>query len=222
MTDGLPEPDVVKGLVKSIPPEAWIRLVDTACTIFEKIVSPITESTSGMGRWLKARFDRLTETEKILAASALEKAVRKIRAQQLSCVPIENPRTLVEAVEGASKETSPDLHELWANLLAQEMSGGTIHPEIPRILSRITTEDAKLLSKIYDSTKNIEHSAHRRLGTRPLIEFGDISTVNHGVLESQNLIYFENEIWHITVLGREFIEAVSSSNQESKNERLNR
>lgn len=47
--------------MRAIPPSAWQQMVDTACDTFEKTLSPITETADGIGRLIKAKFDRLID-----------------------------------------------------------------------------------------------------------------------------------------------------------------
>ena len=47
-------------LATAIPDEVYCQTSDTINTSFEKLVSPITEFTSGLGRLIKQKFDKKT------------------------------------------------------------------------------------------------------------------------------------------------------------------
>lgn len=65
-------------LASAIPDPAWQKLVDTACNTFSAIVLPLTATTEGLGRLVEAKFDRLTDIEKVFAADAVQKAQAKV------------------------------------------------------------------------------------------------------------------------------------------------
>lgn len=221
-TDDLPDANIVRDIAKSIPESAWLRIVQTACDIFEQCVSPVTELTSGIGRLIKARFDRLSGIEKVLAAHAIQMAEKKLNAVEVESRVIEDPKTLLEAISGVASETHAELHELWANLLAQELSTGAVHPEIPRILTRLTPADAILLMEINKTTANSWVWRSMMSGARSDPGRSYIGhllrpkpTVCHAVLEALNLINKDGNGWTITVLGKAFIAAVTEPGSES-------
>lgn len=217
----LQEAQLVAEITKVIPEAAWRRIVETACTTFDDCMAPLTNLTSGVGRLIKARFDRLTDIEKVLATHAIEEAKRRLDEEHLSTKPIENPKTVLESIAGVSSETSIELHALWANLLAKEMATGSVHPEIPRVLSRMTPEDARLLADISTKARSVSRlisftlSAQRR-SPSPIDfifqqHFRKSIRVNHGVLEGLNLIREDSGSWRVTVFGEAFIAVVSDS-----------
>ena len=214
MSESLPELTLVREIAQAMPESAWQRLVDTACTFFEDCVAPLTETTSGIGRLIRAKFERLEAVEKVIAAQTIQEAKRGLEEHSIPLKPIQNPKTLLETIAGASSETSVELHDLWVNLLAQEISSGTVHPEIPRVLSRLTSDDARLLSSIHRETNDVMRAVRRSMRSqippsRISYLFRPKPTVNHGVLEELNLIRNDNGAWEITPFGESFIEAVS-------------
>ena len=121
-------------IAKAIPAKAWSRLVETACTTFEQCLAPITSTNSGIGRLIQAKFDRLADVEKVLAADVLLRATQ--RATSAAKHPSSSMKSsiVVAVLEHAGSETDVNLRELWANLLAQEITSGDVHPEVVRIL----------------------------------------------------------------------------------------
>ena len=130
--------------MKAIPPGAWKRLVDTACNIVESTIAPITETAAGLGKLIEAKFNRLVEVEKVLAGQAISSAKQKAKASgKKQSVP--RPQILLQVIEHTASEADSGVRELWSNLLANEMIGVSVHPEIGRVLARLSSEDAQLL-----------------------------------------------------------------------------
>jgi hypothetical protein len=121
--------------MKAIPATAWQRLVDTACDTFESLIAPVTESAAGVGRLVQAKFDKLVDVEKVLAAEAVATASKKAKATGRKT---QAPRAqiLLQVIEHASQEADIGVRELWSNLLAHEMLSNGVHPEIGRVLGR--------------------------------------------------------------------------------------
>jgi len=60
-------------------------------------------------------------------------------------------KTLLPILENASLEDDEDLHDRWANLLANAtMPEGTTHPSFVQVLEGLTSPEAKFLSAIFD------------------------------------------------------------------------
>lgn len=203
--------------MKAVPPEAWQRIVETACSTFDKVLSPITETSYGIGRLIQAKFDRLIEAEKVMAMESISAA--KMKAVQTGR-PANTPRPqiLMQAVENASSEVDGGVRELWSNLLAQEMLTQHVHPEIGRVLSRLSLEDAQLLVKIseYKPTKATRlYSEAIKLALSvapfdiPLTLNSDSNTFNHAHLQNLGLIKLCDGKWELTIFGEGFIEAVT-------------
>lgn len=51
-------------IAKAIPPKVYERSATTLLTAFQQITAPITETTSGLGRYLRQKFDNMVEAEK--------------------------------------------------------------------------------------------------------------------------------------------------------------
>ncbi|NEQ68397.1 MAG: DUF4393 domain-containing protein [Symploca sp. SIO1B1] len=207
--------------MKAIPPSAWQQMVDTACTTVEKVLSPITETAHGIGRLIKAKFDRLIEVEQVMAAESIASAQRKV---QESGQPIKMPRPqiLLQVIENTSSEVDCGVRELWSNLLAQEMITQSIHPEIGRILSRLSFEDAQLLVAITEAKPNKWTQMFSETVTLALTAAFAIhlnyepQTFNHAHLQNLGLIERHEGKWKLTILGEGFIKAVTDPSIRSK------
>jgi hypothetical protein len=136
-------------IAKAIPPKVYEQTTKTLLTTFQQLTAPITETTGGLGRYLKQKFDNMVDAEKAIATYTVEKALAraksKLDAEHKSLLPPPSTKTFVRSIEEAAKETDPLLHEMWANLIASQLSSGTCHPHFVEILSHFTPEEAKLL-----------------------------------------------------------------------------
>jgi hypothetical protein len=106
-------------LGKAIPQKVWNQLVDTACTTFREVIAPFTSTTSGVGRLISAKFDRLVDAEKVLAADNLAKAQEKVAKSRRAPSDKPKPSIIIAAIESSGTQTDGLLRELWASLLHQ-------------------------------------------------------------------------------------------------------
>jgi hypothetical protein len=224
-------------LARAIPGKAWQELVHTACETFTKLLSPVTETTGGVGRLIQAKFDRLVDAEKVLAADVLVSASHKAQvARALPPDPID-PTTrgkktkkekvqrqvqapvVITAIEEAGVQSDPTLRELWSNLLAQEITTGQVHPEFPAILKRLSAEEAILLARIAENTDNVSSRIMAYISGMN-VSLGPVGasisafvrgdhTFEHEHLRMLALIRKEGSVWFLTILGKAFVEAVS-------------
>ena len=96
---------------------------------FANAIAPFTATTSGIGRLIEAKFDRLVEAEKVLAAENVAKTAAKVARSRRLPSGKAKARIVVAAIEASGRETDPVMRELWSNLLAQEeITDGTVHP----------------------------------------------------------------------------------------------
>lgn len=208
--------------MQAIPPSAWQRMVDTACTTVEKTLAPITETAHGIGRLIKAKFDGLVDIQQVLAAESIASAKKKA---ENSGRELKNPRPqiLLQVIEQAANETDGGIRELWSNLLAQEMITQNVHPEITRVLSRISSEDAQLLVNITEEKPSkisqlFADAVRAALGSMAFgisVSFkSEQSTFNHAHLRNLGLISKQDGRWGLTVLGEGFIQAVTDPSFE--------
>jgi hypothetical protein len=132
-------------LAKAIPPKVYERTAATLLQTFQQVTAPITATTEGLGRYLRQKFDNMVDAEKAIAVYTLEQAVDRVRARGAAFRPPGHPKTFVRTIEEASKETDPLLHEMWANLLASQISTDASHPHFVQALSHLSATDARLL-----------------------------------------------------------------------------
>jgi hypothetical protein len=87
------------------------------------------------------------------------------------------PKTLLPILENASLEDDEDLHDRWANLLANAAHRGTIPPAFPEILRQLTGNEAQLLDTFYDyiMTHQIPPAAHAENSLRGFPDFRQIT-----------------------------------------------
>ncbi|WP_221249861.1 Abi-alpha family protein [Desulfuromonas versatilis] len=210
--------DGVGKLAKAIPQKAWVQIVDTACTTFKDCISPITSTASGLGRLIDAKFERLVESEKIIVSQHFKKANEKVKNTKKTVENKPKINILINVIECSSYETDEIIKELWANLIAQEIIGGSVHPDFINILKRMDAKDAKRLAKIAEesSDKSIKEQATLFIKSIKLavagIEFSIPDeptdfTAEH--LSNLNLIQKTSGKWVLTNTGRAFIEAAS-------------
>ena len=61
------------------------------------------------------------------------------------------PKILLPLIEQASLEDDEDLTKKWMGLLASSVTGNSIHPSYPRILSELVQSEAKIIDCLYSS-----------------------------------------------------------------------
>lgn len=217
-------------LAQAIPASAWSEIVHTACDSFSKFLAPIIETTSGIGRLIGAKFDRFVDAEKVLAADLAMKASQKARGRRSRSKQSVQASIILVALEHGATQTDQTLRELWANLLAQELVTGGVHPEFPTILSKLSAKEALILAQIAQSYK-VElsvsvGSGFMRAFFSPLILalaevsmrdlIGKTHEFEHEHLRLLNLIERRDGTWRLTLIGKAFIGAVSDPSFRSK------
>lgn len=204
-------------LAKAIPASSWNRLVKTACDTFTQLLAPITSTTSGLGRLIQAKFDGMVDAQKVLAADAVRKAKDKV--EKTGRNPKGKPKAvvLVKAIENASNETDENVREIWANLIANEILDNQVHPEFPRILERLSSNDAITLAEIAESNrKDSVKKATRAFVYRLHIMGVSFSALveeetdfSREYLRNLNLTKKSSGQWRLTLIGEEFLKAVA-------------
>lgn len=218
----------VAELAKSIPDSAWNRMVKSACDAFDKSLAPLTELTSGIGRLIKAKFDNLLDEEKVLVGETFVKAEQKITDSGKEMKGNHNLNIVLQVVQESCKQTDEKLRDLWANLLANELTDGGVHPEIVSILKRISSEDARVLLKVSENTpkminqKLMETFSQAFLGVaNNRVLFGyKKDSFSEKLLEQLGLIKKDTNVWKLTEIGIGFIDIVSGlSNPDTEVEK---
>lgn len=207
-------------LAEAVPDQVWTSAVDTACSTFKQLIAPITATTSGTGRLIEAKFDRLVDAEKVIASQTLSLATEK--ASRSSRKRKNKPKSsiILKVIEDSSNEVDVTLRELWENLVANEFVDGSVHPEFVRILSRLSAVDAQRLIGIAQES---EQKLPIKLGLEILsllsasisLSGGEPTTFIDVHLSNLNLIKNSDGIWKLTVTGRAFLEAVSDPSIET-------
>lgn len=132
---------------EAIPKEVYIEASRGLIDTFSKIVAPITETTSGIGRYIRQKFDNMVEVEKALAAFTIQNAVEKAKRSGNILIP-KHTKSFITSFEEASKETNPILHEMWENIIANQITDSNFHPRYVNILSTLSADEANLLMQL--------------------------------------------------------------------------
>ena len=144
-------------VAKAIPSEVYTQSTTYVIETFNKITAPITETTSGFGRYIKQKFDTMVEAEKALATytvqNAINKAEEKANKSGKALITPVHPKSFIKSLEEASKETDPTLHEMWENLLADQLTNKNFHPHFVEILPHFSPMEAKLLLSLNPKDK---------------------------------------------------------------------
>jgi len=95
----------------------------------------------------------MVDAQKVLAADAVRRANKKVR--KTSRKPKGSPKSsiLIKAIDNASNESDKNIRDFWANLIADEIFDNQVHPEFPRILEKLSSNDAATLAEIAKKTK---------------------------------------------------------------------
>ena len=204
-------------LAKAIPPSSWDKIVKTACDTFTSIIAPITATTTGLGRLIQAKFDGMVDAQKVLAADAVRRANEKVRNS--SRKPKGNPKSsiLIKAIDNASNESDVNIREIWANLIANEILDNQVHPEFPRILERLSPNDAATLAEIAEESKKESIKKATRaivysleiMGVRFSTLLEEATDFSREHLRNLNLIKKVSGQWRLTFIGEEFLKAVA-------------
>jgi hypothetical protein len=139
-------------IAKAIPPKVYELTATTLVTTFQALTAPITETTSGLGRYLRQKFDNMVDAEKAIATYTVEQAVirarRRLATTGRELLPPPSSKTFVRSIEEASKETDPLLHEMWVNLITSQITSDKCHPHFVEILSHFSPAEARLLAEL--------------------------------------------------------------------------
>lgn len=221
-------------VAKAIPAKVYERSAATLLTVFEQLTAPLTETTSGLGRYLRQKFDNMVEAEKAIATYTVEKAVAraqsKVNKTGHSLHGPRHPKSFVKAIEEASKETDPLLHEMWANLLVSQLTDDKCHPHFIEILPHFSPAEARLLTSLIPESElgetkggyfmyRYDNFAYwvRKSGdeAKPWTFSCELLCEFHfaDVLAPKGDYPKETTILYRTVLGTEFLRAVTQQDQ---------
>jgi hypothetical protein len=213
---------------KAIPSEVYVETTRGLIETFNKIVAPITETTSGIGRYIRQKFDNMVDVEKAIGAYTIQKAIEKAKKQGEINPPF-HLKSFITSFEEASKETDSVLHEMWENILASQITKSKFHPRYVGILSSLSADEANLLLKL-NTIDNLGENWSKYLGSprdgfyhyilknhdtdlhkwsyscNVLLELGlaEVGAPNHGIYEKQDSV----TILYLTNSGQRFLEVV--------------
>lgn len=224
---------------EAIPDEAWNQIVETACATFKEVVAPITATTGGLGRLITAKFDLLTDPEKLLASQTIQRANEKASNSKRKRKTSPNPTTICKVIEASSSETDATLNELWTNLLANEMVDNSCHPEFIRVLSRLSSTDAHRLIELAQrsSPPKMDKWNLRVFGVeirgqvdrQEPLTFTNTHLSNLGLIERPEISKKEGgktvnkiaDYYVLSVFGKAFMEAISNPSHETSQQDVN-
>lgn len=217
--------DTSDAIVKSIPKEGWNKLIDTACNTIVDILAPVTKTAAGVGALIEAKFNAMVDVQKVYAADTLARVKDKIERSKRPIADKPKSRVVVNAIENASNETEEDLREIWANLIANEMLSRSVHPDFPRVLSRLDGADALRLAKIGEraeskSVVRIAAALQRAfVDNLPFPSLPESSSFSTEHLQRLGLIENVEGIWLLTLFGKAFLAAVTDPSTQVDDER---
>lgn len=200
----------IKKIAELIPTEGMNRIAETLCDTFKELVLPLTATTAGVGQLIQTKFETLNIHQQIIAAKCLQEAKEKVGSRKPNKEAVVKPQVVYEALDDADQQTDDSIRSLWSNLLAREFVDGDVHPEIAKLLTRITSRDALLLLSIAEEEPKARYMMVLKiLGSKFSIpDFGKDSTFNHVHLKRLGLITRTENVWCLTVSGREFMRCV--------------
>jgi hypothetical protein len=210
-------------LAQAIPDTAWKKLVDTACDTFSRTITPLTATTVGLGRLIEAKFDGMVEAQKIYAADTIQRAQNKIEQANKGVSKRAKSAVLINAIEKSSIETDESLRQVWANLIANEFLEGQVHPEFPRVLERLSYEDALVFLEIAEKSKKDKVKIAISSIALSLPFVGTLRVLlNEEIdfhrehLRNLHLVYVSDGNWYVTLFGEEFLRAVADPSFSSQ------
>lgn len=201
--------DSVKDIAKSVPAEAWLKLVNTASDTFISLVSPATTITTGISVLIEHKFQSLLDVRKVYAAECLKQAQEKIdRATAKPKINVTvKPSVFYEVFESTEQQVDGCMMDLWSNVVAREILEGSVHPEILRIFRKLTLPDIQVLLTISDRESSLLMAVVKALGN-PL-DIPDVKNFSQAYLLKLGLVTNASSQWFCTVTGKELIRSIS-------------
>ena len=139
-------------IASAIPDRVYELSASTLVRTFESLLAPITETTGGLGRYVRQKFLNMVAAEKAIAVytigEAIHKAQERSRKAGISITAPASTKTFVKAIEEASREDDVVLHEMWANLLASQLVDQACPPFFVELLSSLGKPEALILLEL--------------------------------------------------------------------------
>ncbi len=161
---------------EAIPKEVYVEATRGLIETFNDIVAPLTQTTSGFGRYIRQKFDNMVEVEKAIGALTLQNAIEKAKKRG-DLTPPKHIKSFINSFEEASKETDETLHEMWENIISNQIIDSNFHPRYVNMLSNLTADEAKLLLTL-NTIQNLGEDYSSYLGS-PRDGFKNFVIKNH-------------------------------------------
>jgi len=202
----------MKEIIKSIPKESVDELTKFAIETLRSIFRPLTSTTNWVGMLVENKFSHLNEIQKIIAAESIRKVKEKIErsaAEEVQTSAHMKPEVFYLMIENVDAQVDEVQSEVWTNVVAREIVNADIHPEIARIIAKLTTKDILLLAQINEkqSNKGFGYFLTKMMNDEMAFERADKS-FNHFYLRDLGLIIYEKGIWVTTYAGCELLASI--------------
>lgn len=193
-----------KNIVRGIPKEVWGAVTD----VIKELLYPITATTAGVGKLIEQKFSTLNEVQKIIAEQTLREAAEKAKQsnnKEFSNV-IVKPQVIYVVLESSDSQSDDSIRALWSNLAAREFTEGSVHPEIARVLSKLTAGDLLVLSEHFvEQSSKVKFVLKGLASVYTLGLMADKKSFNHIYLQELGLLKDVSGKWVCTVKGKELM-----------------
>lgn len=194
---------------KGVPKEVWAAGAD----ILKDLLSPLTATTVGISKLIEQKFSTLNEVQKVFAEKTIREAIHKaekIKEQDQENVVVK-PQVIYIVLENADSQSDESIRDLWSNLAARELTEGSVHPEIARILGKLTAPDLMILSNLYAEQSSIAKFILKALASAYTLGIlNDAKSFNHIYLKELGLIEDMSGKWFCTSKGKELVRSIDS------------
>ncbi len=201
-------------IAKNIPTEVWIASIK----VIQNIIHPVTAVTVGVGKLIEQKFSTLNEVQKIYAKQTIQEAKDKVNRAAIPDFSnvVVKPQVIYTVIENADNQIDDSLRDLWSNLTARELSEGSVHPEIARIFSKLTSADIVVLSELHSRESSFAKTLLKALAsTYTLGIMSDPKSFHHIYLKELGLIENISGKWLCTTKGKELIRSISVIEKEA-------
>jgi Abortive infection alpha/Protein of unknown function (DUF2806) len=213
------DPVTGKVIVDALKTPAVKKVVASFCDTFPQFIEPSLDGRAAGTRIAIAGYERMNSDQRRNVDETAILAMKQIEGREIPRDSDFDPKVVASALAGASMETDDELRELWAKLLARELTTGGVHPMIPGILAELNSRDAQMLVRIAERS-----SEARRPGRDLVIDASDSSdrkpsgdeSLSEAALAAQGLIAWGQVSYDLTPIGKAFVEAVGGPTLAAK------